>query len=682
MSNASSTEDIISRLAAQADAMGRLAQDSGAFAAVVASFESKDANAFRWVLERQEMLPYCELICEWVRIKLCALRCIEICRPLPEKTTKLPSLQHFARAVADLSANEEPLRRLVDAVACGDGNAYHAILEELRLTEFCQLLCHWICAIGYRRICEVVCRVQPPIFVDPVNEIRAAGRVLAELVANEKAFSAIEKAAVAINCEVLRSAISQAGFIRGCEVICRLICTWRCVRVCREFCEAFPIAVLRGALAVEEAQNFALAARQLASHPRALYDLVNAVQTGNVEAYREIIARFSFGSYCWQVCSWICTVSCSEFCFCVCPPPGIHPWFTTVGYFDIYADIDPTSGKTNKSLPIVALGTGGGPNYAFHGALQLGGFCPIDSPTAPGVRMKYRFLYDSGAGPKPITGNLVSPVKAGDRQILWPTKDLAGKATAVLAPIFQDVMIQSSPLPLEPVPPAPGTAWVGPGAHYIEPDPTTGWVEVDPNAVGGGFATLLGFDSVQVVSGGFPPDVPAGTLPLPLAAQKGGKDISITFEAARVTASTADFSNALSKIHINNWVELIELNFAEFVTGCCTPIDKTLSVQFTVDHEEMDSGSWGLSITSCSPSAPNNITPTTSGSGVTVSSRGGSGTIVEDTSGWFNCSYTVALGARAGLTTGLRDNEGRSEQLTFAICGHENIKPVKPGTHT
>jgi hypothetical protein len=205
---------------------------------------------------------------------------------------------------------------------------------------------------------------------------------------------------------------------------------------------------------------------------------------------------------------------------------------------------------------------------------------------------------------------------------------------------------------------------------------------VDPNAVGGGFATLLGFDSVQVVSGGFPPDVPAGTLPLPLAAQKGGKDISITFEAARVTASTADFSNALSKIHINNWVELIELNFAEFVTGCCTPIDKTLSVQFTVDHEEMDSGSWGLSITSCSPSAPNNITPTTSGSGVTVSSRGGSGTIVEDTSGWFNCSYTVALGARAGLTTGLRDNEGRSEQLTFAICGHENIKPVKPGTHT
>jgi hypothetical protein len=159
-------------------------------------------------------------------------------------------------------------------------------------------------------------------------------------------------------------------------------------------------------------------------------------------------------------------------------------------------------------------------------------------------------------------------------------------------------------------------------------------------------------------------------LPIPPASQKGGKDISITFEATRVTAATTDFSNALSRIHINNWVELIEMNFAEFVTGCCTPIDKTLSVQFTVDHEEMDFGSWGLSITSCSPSAPGNITPGASGPGVTVSARGGSGTIVENTSSWSNCSYTVTIDARAGLTTGLRDNEGAGFPRTFAICGH------------
>jgi hypothetical protein len=57
MSNPSLHANAVSRLAAQSDAVGRLAQDSGGFAAVVAAFESKDANAFRWVLERLECFP-------------------------------------------------------------------------------------------------------------------------------------------------------------------------------------------------------------------------------------------------------------------------------------------------------------------------------------------------------------------------------------------------------------------------------------------------------------------------------------------------------------------------------------------------------------------------------------------------------------------------------------------------
>ena len=51
----SSFDDVVSRLASQSDAIGRLAQDSGGFSAVVAAFESKDASAFRWVLDRLEM---------------------------------------------------------------------------------------------------------------------------------------------------------------------------------------------------------------------------------------------------------------------------------------------------------------------------------------------------------------------------------------------------------------------------------------------------------------------------------------------------------------------------------------------------------------------------------------------------------------------------------------------------
>lgn len=203
-----------------------------------------------------------------------------------------------------------------------------------------------------------------------------------------------------------------------------------------------------------------------------------------------------------------------------------------------------------------------------------------------------------------------------------------------------------------------------------------------------------------------------------------------------------DYTNTLAKIHINNWSEVNNLWIEEFagIAGCCTPIDNTVSIQFTVDHEEIAAGGWGLSIVGCSPSSPGDITPTVSGPGVTIGSRGGWGTIVEATGGvsttlinpvsapdtTFNvassagvpatpfdaylcdgneavrvtnvvgttwtvvrgqngttasaaaagaevstdCSYQVWLSTRAGLTTGLLDNQGYSNLLTFCICGH------------
>jgi hypothetical protein len=267
MSNGSLQEDAVSRLAMQADAIGRLAQDSGGFAAVVAAFESKDPDAFRWVLDRLGSLPHCELICEWVRTKLCVLRCLEVCG-VPREKVPTPNLQQFARAVVQLTSNEKLLSRVVEAVSCGDAGDYRAAIAELKLNEFCYLLCHWVCSIVYHRVCEVVCTPQFVPLQDAVNDVRAAGKVVASVVANEKALDAISKAAVALNCEVLKSTIDQAGFVTRCEIICRLICAWRCVWVCRELC-FFPTPVPTGVYGIEEARNFALASRKLANQPRA-----------------------------------------------------------------------------------------------------------------------------------------------------------------------------------------------------------------------------------------------------------------------------------------------------------------------------------------------------------------------------------------------------------------------------
>src|SRR5262245_44042571 len=151
MSTTSLREDSLSRLAAQSDAIGRLAQDDGAFATVIAAFESKDPDAFRWVLERLGMLNHCGLICEWVRIKLCVLRCQLICGPL-QVNEDMFTLAGFVRAVVRLAADEKLLTRVVDAVTCGNPREYQAAIAEAKLEAFCHPICRWVCSIVYRRI--------------------------------------------------------------------------------------------------------------------------------------------------------------------------------------------------------------------------------------------------------------------------------------------------------------------------------------------------------------------------------------------------------------------------------------------------------------------------------------------------------------------------------------------------
>ena len=431
-SNGSSFADAVSRLTAQADAVGQLAQTSGGFAAVVAAFESKDPNAFRWVLGSLELLPQCELICDWVRTKICVLRCIEVCGP-PREKVQTPDLQEFAGAIVRLASDERLLRRVVDAVSCGNAEDYQAALDELDLNAFCYLLCHWICSIIYNRVCEVVCTPQPVRLPDAVNEIRAAAKVIASVVANEKLFDAIGRAAVSLDCETLQSDITNAGFGSGCEIICELVCSWRCVWVCLALCEIPSPVFTSGVDAIEEARNFALATRQLAKYPRALGDLVIAVQDRDAKAYGVIIDRFGLGPYCQQVCAWVCSIICYEFCRCVCPPPALQPWFTTVGNFDIYTQIDPTSGLTNTSLtPTIEMPYGGGPNFAFFEQLQLGGYCPVYSPTHSGVPMQYRFLYASA------TTTLAAAINASQTSIT-----VASGATTPATPFNVSVCICS-----------------------------------------------------------------------------------------------------------------------------------------------------------------------------------------------------------------------------------------------
>ena len=378
MSNAISFDEVASQLAAQCAAVGQLAQDAGGFAASVAAFESRDPAALRWVLQRLELLPRCELICEWIRVKLCALRCVEVCGPPPVGTT-LPDVLAFMRAIVRLAANETLLRQVVDAVACGNQEPYSAAIRELGLEAFCHLICRWVCGIIYQRVCEVVCTPLNVPPVDPVAEIRAAAAVLGRLVANQKALAAVSEAVPGLLCDPLTAAITEAGLQGDCEIICHVVCTWRCVWACHTVCVE-PPPILTGAPAIDEARKFALSAQQLAGQPRALFDLVTAVQNRDAKSYAAIVGRFGLAPYCLQVCGWVCSRICTVFCECVCPQQ-LFPDFFAIGGYNYLTQVD-------SVLP--ATGLTDGDTRAFFSTLRLNG---ILTQQLGGQPLEYTFEY-------------------------------------------------------------------------------------------------------------------------------------------------------------------------------------------------------------------------------------------------------------------------------------------------
>jgi len=342
-------------------------------------------------------------------------------------------------------------------------------------------------------------------------------------------------------------------------------------------------------------------------------------------------------------------------------PPVEDPWFTHVGDFHILSDIDHATGRTQHAV----LGHGG-PDYGFFGNLTLYGFCPKVSPPDSSNPMRYRFVYedlDNDPGNEiPVTGNLVAPIKVGSRLIQW---DLDGSGPDW---VFQSIILKKSgatpdPTPTPSVP--PGTPWGPVPEHVIVPD-SEGWVEVDQDALDGGFATLMKLRTGHIHS---PPAAPHDGAGNSVSDPKSGMPVKLIFEAEPISGGPPSFRDELPRLYINNWGEVRQLDLQQFQTSgsSCTPITSDLDILYTVDHELLES--WSLTIKSAAFSPQDDLpapysNPIRSGS----TPRGDADTVhldVSDNSKWPSCSYKVWLTTQRALTNGEHDDDGDSTLLTF-----------------
>src|SRR4051812_7542398 len=180
-----------------ANAMATIARNEEMFRGAVDAFRAYDGESMAKLLERHKLAEHCEVVCHWLRSKEAVILCLELAGPPPLREEQPPDPREFAELVAKLTADGAAVRLMVDAVQDRDVEAFKTLIDRHRIERFSHLLCHWICTVHYRLVCEVVCS---PIAVQRPHlgpELQAAGAALATLARDEQTFAEAAKAVLA-----------------------------------------------------------------------------------------------------------------------------------------------------------------------------------------------------------------------------------------------------------------------------------------------------------------------------------------------------------------------------------------------------------------------------------------------------------------------------------------------------
>jgi hypothetical protein len=353
--------DVLRDALEEAEAVSRLARGEKSFANAFEALRAADRKGFQAVLKRLGLLPWCQRICHWIRVKECLLLCLELSGP-PKVPQRQPNPRALAEAIVRITSDDRLLRQLVGAIEKRDRAAFQRLVKAQKLEPISHLFCHWVCYVRYRLICRWICDPEVAEQPDLTLELRAAGHALRMLLEKREVFDAAVAASQAGDAEKLRGVIEDAQLIPFCYFICIFFCSWRCVLACLTICRQFPLEPI--ADPIKEAFEFAKATQGLAGRPAELQRLIAAVGAGDAKAFIAVVEELSLQRFCIQLCHWLCFLRCGRFCFIVCPPQDTIPLFTHVGiyhvnpiYGDFQADGTTTAGSFafTRTIPLIGI---------------------------------------------------------------------------------------------------------------------------------------------------------------------------------------------------------------------------------------------------------------------------------------------------------------------------------------
>jgi hypothetical protein len=648
--------EVIAALAAQAAAIAELANNQGAFDAALDAFTQADRNGFRYVLGQEGLLERCELICGWLRPKLCVLTCLALCGPPGSALQDQPPFGRVAEAIGRIASDESLLAQVVRAVWRRDADDFRSVVEQVGCQDVCQYVCSWFCSVLLRRACSIICSPVTIEMPSAAEITRAAATSVLRLAADRAHFDAAVAAVLARDCGSLRDVLAQAGIQGGCAVISEWLCTVQCTWMCLDLGRTAPLPA--GHVDTRaEVLGFARAVAPLSGRSSALAGLAEAVRSGQASEFARLAGDLRLEAHCVQLCRWVCARLCQEFCGCVCPPRSTAVFTRIGGYFFDY-DIASALGGNGLTSD----------NRAFYSTMRLNGGFAVASG-APQIEYRFETVTCDAIGNTTGTWTPVLPAQVAATSI--------GSFVRVAPPFASPIEVWVN-----------GTA--GPNVSLVSPD-ADGWIRVPPYSPSSGWQFIPGSDLINLISATLQPfpaadetGVEAGssaTTPLPADVYYGirmrvreagsGTDGDDAGTCAHVAIANTLYDSVSHHFSWDGYVGSGELavysvGLAELDNDGCAELWDSLTARFTAAHPNLDTSASGVTVTLIGPGGPYPFTLAPAAPPVPGNWYGQA--IPE---GWNvdslePCAYIIELSVNVLLTTGDAAPSPRYDQVAFS----------------
>ncbi len=285
----------------------------------------------------------------------------------------LADLLSEAATVGVLAGNEKTFTAAYEAFRAQDRKSFQSILEKLRLTPRCRLVCEWMRVKESVFLCLRLCG--PPKATDKPPDPAQLAEAIARVTANEKLV--LELAAIVERGDA--AAFERFIAAEKLQPFCHFFCFWLCLiryrLLCRWMCDP---TVERPPSLATEITTAGHALRVLVANKKAFAQAVAGAQTGNDAEIKAAIGVAGLTPFCRLICEWFCSWHCVLVCFALCRQYPVKTPENEIQEAFLFAQATQKLGQEPLQLEKLSIAVGAGDVKAFDAtvtALKLQPYC-------------------------------------------------------------------------------------------------------------------------------------------------------------------------------------------------------------------------------------------------------------------------------------------------------------------